>query len=116
MNRSEPNHLNHAAEILESISDGFFAVDRSWRFTYANKRMADTLGLKPEELIGQMFWDKFHLLLNTEYEIKYRHAMLESKPQEFEMRGVPGDKYYNIRAYPSREGISVYLSLIHISE
>ena len=37
-NRSKLNQLAKAFDILESISDGFFALDRDWRFTYVNKQ------------------------------------------------------------------------------
>src|SRR5205085_1982892 len=32
-----------AADILESITEGFFALDRNWRFTYVNREGASIL-------------------------------------------------------------------------
>ena len=38
--------------ILESIGDAFFAIDASYRCTYANRRVAEWFGCSREQLIG----------------------------------------------------------------
>ena len=43
----EGAHLR-TADLLENISDGFFAVDRQWRFTYVN-RQAEKLLRRPRQ-------------------------------------------------------------------
>ncbi len=96
------------SEILESITDGFMAIDNGWRFTYANQRAAGNLGLKPEDLIGHNIWEKFPAIKGTDHEIYYHKAMQQREPQYFEIRGVLTDKWYEIRVYPSTEGISVF--------
>jgi PAS domain S-box-containing protein len=96
------------AEILESIQDGFFTMDRNWCFTYANTRAAANLGLKPEELLGQNLWEKFPVIKGTAHEIAYRKSMEDRVVQRFETKGALTDKWYDISVYPSGEGISVY--------
>ena len=50
-------------DILESITDEFFAVDREWRYTYINGRALDRVrALKGEELaredlLGKIAWE-----------------------------------------------------------
>jgi len=102
------NLFNLATEILESISDGFFALDRNWCFVYVNKRMASTMGFQPHDLIGQSVWEKFPKIIDTDFEKYFRQAMQENQTQEFEAQGVHTHDYYDIRVYPSKEGISIY--------
>src|SRR5215831_3440153 len=43
-------------DILEKTSDGFFAVDRSWKFTFVNRQAEKLLGRRREELLGKDLW------------------------------------------------------------
>jgi PAS domain S-box-containing protein len=51
--------------ILESITDEFFAVDREWRFTYINERGLASIqrakgeSLTREDLLGRTLWEVF---------------------------------------------------------
>jgi PAS domain S-box-containing protein len=45
------------ADILESISDAFNAVDSEWRFTYLNRRTEELWGRSRRELLGKIYWD-----------------------------------------------------------
>ncbi|HEY9207011.1 MAG TPA: PAS domain S-box protein [Candidatus Methanoperedens sp.] len=96
------------SQILESITDGFMAIDNGWNFTYLNQRAASNLGFKPEDLIGHNIWEKFPAIKGTDHEIYYRRAMQQHESQYFEMHGVLTDKWYEIRVYPSAEGISIF--------
>ena len=107
-NRRNTSDLNQAADILEYISDGFFALDQNWRFIYINQRAASNLGLTPEEITGKTFWEKFPKNLIPDHEIYYRRAMEQGQPQEFESLDILTGKYYHIRIYPSARKILVY--------
>jgi PAS domain S-box-containing protein len=95
-------------EILESISDGFWAVDDKWRFIYMNKRAAQNLGYQPDELIGKDLWEVFPTIAGTTHEKYYRQAMETRQPGRFEINGVLTKDTYSISIYPSGKGISVY--------
>ncbi len=99
--------IPNAGEILESITDGFFTLDRDWRFNYVNSPAAANLGLKPKDLIGQNIWDRFPKITGTDHELNYRKVMTGREPRSFEMSGVLTDKWYEIHVYPLNEGISV---------
>lgn len=45
--------------ILNSIADGFIALDKDFCYTYANKRMEEITGRNPDELIGKYIWTEF---------------------------------------------------------
>jgi PAS domain-containing protein len=38
-------------EVFGTFSDAFYAVDRRWRFTYANRRAQELWGRSKEELL-----------------------------------------------------------------
>src|SRR6059058_1504228 len=70
---AERNHARAAlqesaktmANILENTTDGFFAVDRDWKFTYANPQAELLLGRKRDEVIGKELWSEFPQLRNS---------------------------------------------------
>jgi PAS domain-containing protein len=43
--------------VLESISDSFIAVDRSWHSTYLNRKAAELLGQSATNVVGKVMWD-----------------------------------------------------------
>src|SRR5215203_6164507 len=47
------------ADILESISDAFYAVDEQWRFTYVNGKAEDFWGRSREDLLSKNIWEEF---------------------------------------------------------
>jgi PAS domain S-box-containing protein len=51
--------------ILDSIADGFIALDKDFCYTYANKRIGQILHRDPEELIGKYVWTEFPDAVNS---------------------------------------------------
>jgi PAS domain S-box-containing protein len=96
-----------ATDILESISDAFYAVDREWRFTYVNGKAEMLWGRSREDLLGKNVWEAFPEAVNHESYHRIRRAMEEGVTTEFET-GLAGGAWVAGRAYPSREGLSVY--------
>src|SRR6202007_310455 len=62
-------------DILEKTSDGFFAVDRDWKFTFVNPEAERLLERRREELIGKDFWMEFPELKRDAFQENYRRAM-----------------------------------------
>ena len=50
---------DRALGVLESITDGFFTLDRNWCFTYVNPTGEILLGAKQEELLGKNHWELY---------------------------------------------------------
>jgi len=96
-------------DILEKTSDGFFAVDRDWKFTFANPQAEKLLGRRREDLIGKDFWLEFPQFTRDAFEKNYRRAMSEQTAVEFEASDASGQVWFELLAYPSGGGVSVFL-------
>ncbi|MCR8556523.1 PAS domain S-box protein [Mucilaginibacter sp. BJC16-A38] len=94
--------------ILESIGDAFFAVDKNWVVNYWNKMAEKALRRTKKEVLGHDLWDIFADAINSDSYKKYHLAIESGKPVHFEDYYQPLDKWYEIGAYPSAYGLSVY--------
>ncbi|MBI2953868.1 MAG: PAS domain S-box protein [Chloroflexi bacterium] len=94
--------------ILESITDAFFALDHQWRFTYVNMEAERLLRKKREDLLGQNIWEEFPQALGSTFYSEYHKAMSKQLAVEFEAFYQPYDIWVEVRAYPSEAGLSVY--------
>jgi PAS domain S-box-containing protein len=93
---------------LEGMSDGFFALDRDWRFTYINAKGEEYLGRGREDLLGRTIWEEFPDLHGTRFPSEYRRAIDEQLSVTFEDFLAPQGRWYGVRAHPSPEGLAVY--------
>ena len=97
-----------ATDILESISDAFYAVDHEWRFAYVNKKAEELWGRSRGELLGKNIWEEFPEAEDFESYRQIQRAMEEGVTTEFETISPVLGIWVAGRAYPSREGLSVY--------
>ncbi|MCC5606361.1 GAF domain-containing protein [Nostoc sp. CHAB 5834] len=96
------------ANLLESITDAFFALDKKWRFTYINGQAELLLQKTQSELLGQSIWEVFPELIDTTFHREYHRAMLEQVSVEFEEFYQPLNCWLQVHAYPAKDGLSVY--------
>jgi len=97
-------------DILESISDAFFALDSLWRFTYVNRRAEQLLGKKKEELLYKNIWEVFPEAVEAAFHKMFYKAMAGQIPVSFEEFYPPFDKWFEVHAYPYKHGLSVYFT------
>jgi len=96
--------------ILESITDGFFALDNMWRFTYVNKRAEELLGRRKEALLFRNMWEALPELTGTSFYRECHRAKDEKTPVTFEEYYSRIDKWFEVNVYPYENGLSVYFS------
>jgi PAS domain S-box-containing protein len=95
--------------VLEAMPAGFYSLDRGWRFTYVNIEAERLLGRTREELLGQVLWEAFPAAVNSVFEDGYRTAVRTGEPIAFDAYyPAPLDGWYEVRAWPSPDGLSVY--------
>jgi PAS domain S-box-containing protein len=103
------NAQNQIKEILDSIKDGFVALNSYWNFIYVNQAAGEYFGAEPEDIIGENIWESFPELLGTKYEKTLRRAMDEQETQYFEDSDInETGPCFGFSVYPSLEGISIY--------
>jgi PAS domain S-box-containing protein len=98
----------NTSNILESITDGFLAIDRDLRFTYANPAAEKLLNESREELIGKKLFDIFPDTLKLEFYRELEKSMKQSVKSVFTEFYPPFGKWFEMNVYPSPEGISIY--------
>lgn len=96
-------------EVLESITDAFFAVDREWRLTVLNSEAERLLGRDRGDLVGETLWDVLPDGGGSTFEGAYRRAMDRRETVEFEEYYAPLASWFEVRAYPAENGLSIYL-------
>lgn len=94
-------------EILSSIQDDFYVLDRNWNFVYANPLFTAKVGKAPENLIGYNIWEIFPKHIGTIFEENFRATMEKREVRRFEIGGKYTDAWYRMTAFPSAEGITV---------
>ena len=88
-------------EVLESITDAFFAVDSDWRFTYVNRNAEILLEKGTEELIGKTIWEMYPNLSGTEFEQVYRRAASERANANITAFYPDHNRWYEVHIYPA---------------
>jgi two-component system cell cycle sensor histidine kinase/response regulator CckA len=111
--RAEQEALKAAREservekILGSITDAFVVLDREWRITYMNERAAALVGGRPADYVGRIHWEAFPQSVGGPFEEGYRRAMAQGFPVRVEAFYAPIDKWIQVNAYPSAEGLTL---------
>lgn len=106
--------LNERGHILESISDAFFAVDRKWVVTYWNTEAEQVLGTKSSEIVGKNLWEVYSDAIKLEFYHQYHKAMKTGEAVNFEEYYPTLNKWFDVSAYPSETGLSVFFKDVSI--
>jgi PAS domain S-box-containing protein len=97
------------ADILESITDGFAAVDGQWLYTYVNSAGEVLIERRRAELLGRPLWNTFPEARAEASERELRQAMQERKAVEFETYSEGPARWMLQRAYPTAAGgLAIY--------
>jgi len=94
--------------ILESIGDAFFALNRDWRITYANRKACAFAGVAHESAIGARLTELVPYMASWISMPHCRQAMDKRQSAFFESYWEPSASWVEVRIYPSEDGISVY--------
>ncbi|MGY1744746.1 SpoIIE family protein phosphatase [Blastococcus sp. SYSU D00695] len=97
--------------VLEAMPAGFYSLDPDWRFTYVNAEAERLLSHSRDDLLGELLWDAFPATVGSVFEERYRTAVRTGRPATFDAYYPPPlDGWFELRAWPSPEGLSVYFT------
>ncbi|WP_168016798.1 sensor domain-containing protein [Halomonas salinarum] len=94
---------------LDSITDVFVTLDPEWGFTYLNPEAERLLERDLSKLEGVSLFDAFSGRLGPQFERQCRRALAEDVSVSFEVSDSHPGRWFEVNAYPSCEGLAVYL-------
>lgn len=97
------------SSVLNSISDGLLFVDRDYRATYLNPRAEQILQVSAADVRDRVLWDVFPEALGSEFSIGYAVALAEQRTVTILDTYAPLDRWLEITAYPTEDGLALYL-------
>ncbi|MGC1241568.1 MAG: PAS domain S-box protein [Chryseosolibacter sp.] len=98
--------------ILESIGDGFFAVDKTWTVTYWNNMAEKLLRMPRQNVLGKNLWDVYDDARKLAFYDQYHKAMEGNIPVQFEEFYPALRMWLEVNVYPSPLGLSIYFKNI----
>ena len=96
-------------DMVDRLTDPFFALDADWRFTYVNDAAERLLECSRSALIGRVMWDEFPETVETQFSDGFYRAMDRQVPVSFEVYHTPLETWFEVRAYPDEHGLSVFM-------
>lgn len=94
-------------DVLESMSDAFFSVDKNWIITRVNAQQEKLSAMKRQDQVGKDL-RQIHFRTPEErtskFAINYEKAMADRIPIQFEEFYKPRDLWTHLRVYPTPDG------------
>jgi chemotaxis family two-component system sensor kinase Cph1 len=100
------------ATILESMDDGFFILDKDFKFVFVNKKYEELSDVKREDSLGKILWEVFpaYSHKDTPYWRTYHQVAKTKKPAVFNAFHERKDLWIEVNAYPTHEGgVAVFI-------
>jgi len=116
-NKQTKEFAQKVETIIEEITDGFYILDRDWKFIKANKVAIEILGIPKDKLLGKVLWDIFPDTLDHNYPKEFHRAMNDYVTVSFD--DYHSKRWFSTIAYPSPEGLTVFfkdVTEIHIQQ
>lgn len=102
------NYSKKISNILESINDGFFSVDKNWKVNYWNNAASKLLDVNQQEMLGINIRKEFPETQELKF-YKMANLVFKNKKPLLYKEYYPSTKsWFDINIYPSEEGISVF--------
>jgi PAS domain S-box-containing protein len=94
--------------VLESTTDGYFTLDKKFKFLYLNSQAEHLLRKPREVLIGKTMREVFPEVKNSKALQMYRYVQKTQKAVHYEDYYRPYDQWFEVHIYPLPEGFAVY--------
>lgn len=104
------------ANILESMTDAFMALDRDWRVAYLNQRAEQLLNRRREDLVGKNIWTELPGVTDSDLYSHCTRAMAEQVRVQFKEFNASLDRWLEVNVYPFRDGLAIHFRDVTESE
>ena len=94
--------------MLDSITDGFYALNKKWEVIFMNKAAEQALSCTRDAVMGKNLWDFFPHSREGRFYAEYERAMTERVSVHFEELYAPLGVWGSMNVYPTKDGIAVY--------
>jgi PAS domain S-box-containing protein len=94
--------------VLETMTDAFYTVDKHWNFTYINKEYEKVQDRRRENLLGKNVWELFPYGKRLCFYREYEKAMREQVSVHFEEYNPDNGMWVSAHAYPIETGLAIY--------
>jgi two-component system CheB/CheR fusion protein len=98
-------------DVLNSISDAFIAVDSEWRVRSVNAtclRLIRPIYTSAGQLMGNVLWELFPDIVDSELGHFYRRAMAEQVPGTLELYHERLQRWLEVRVFPTAQMLSIF--------
>jgi PAS domain S-box-containing protein len=116
LNATSRRAQDKIVRVLESITDGFIILDSKWNYVHLNDQAATLVRRTRQQLIGKNVWEEFPEVVNSTFYTECHRAITENTPVHFEYFYPPFEQWFEFRAHPSAEGLTLYLADITVSK
>lgn len=103
-----------AEQILAHLTDGFFTLDASWRFTEVSGQVEHLLNKSRGAIIGRPAGPYFSGHISKGARYKLGEASQTGRPVRFETFYAPLRRWFDVLVCPHTGGVSVYFSDITV--
>lgn len=94
--------------VLESITDGFVTLDSNWVVTYWNCEAERMLKMPRDKVLHKNIWEVYEDAVPLKFYSEYHRAVRENQPVQFEEYFPQVDIWFDLTAYPSIDGLTVF--------
>ena len=99
--------------ILDRTTDAVYALDEEWRYVYLNEAGSEMnrryAGKSAADLLGEVVWEAIPEFREAEIYDRAHEAMDSQRPVAFEEYLEPADAWFDVRLFPSSDGLSVHV-------
>jgi PAS domain S-box-containing protein len=106
----DPGQADRLPRVLETMPNAFFSLDADLTITYINAEGERLLRTSREDVLGSHFLDAFPEAAGSEFEHQYLRAIESGRSVVFEEYYAPLGGWFEVHAWPDRDGLNVYLS------
>ncbi|WP_284642894.1 PAS domain S-box protein [Paenibacillus silviterrae] len=97
------------SDILESITDAFYALDANMRIHYLNGSAEKQIGVSLNMAYGRSLWDFVSKEKSRTFELVQR-SITEQLPVKEELYSLLTGGWIEVRVYPTAHGASIYVT------